>query len=83
MHYKSTYDNISAAVADGQPDSLAVVGIFMREVGPFDQFSGVKDSESVDNLRAAALKLSRPFRGPASPTVDLEVVLDQFVSSLR
>ena len=30
VHYKSTYDNFSAAVHDGQPDSLAVVGIFLR-----------------------------------------------------
>ena len=30
VHYKSSYDNFSAAVHDGQPDSLAVVGIFLR-----------------------------------------------------
>ena len=83
MHYKSTYDNISAAVEDGQADSLAVVGIFIREAGPFDQFSGVEDSQSLANLRAAALTLSRPFRGPSPPTVDVEIVLDQFVSSMR
>ena len=30
VHYKSSYDNFSAAVHDGQPDSLAVVGILLR-----------------------------------------------------
>ena len=30
VHYKSTYSDISAAVAAGQPDSLAVVGILIK-----------------------------------------------------
>ena len=42
VHYKSTYDNISAAVADGQNDSLAVVGIFMREATKWHQWKGEK-----------------------------------------
>ena len=82
VHYKSTYDNISAAVADGQPDSLAVVGIFMREATTWDQWRGAKDSDSVNHLKMAALELSRNWKGPAAPSAQMEVVMDQFLSGI-
>ena len=82
MHYKSTYDNISAAVADGQADSLAVVGIFMREATTWDQWRGERDSDSVNKLRNGALELSRHWRGPAAPMAQMEVVIDQFLSGI-
>ena len=82
VHYKSTYDNISAAIADNQIDSLAVVGIFLREATQWDQWRGVKDAESIQHLRAGALGLSRPWKGSAYPTVDVEVVLYQLLSSI-
>ena len=82
MHYKSTYDNISAAVADGQPDSLAVLGIFIREATTWDQWRGAKDSDTVNHLRTAALELSRNWRGPAAPSVQMEVVMHQFISGI-
>ena len=82
MHYKSTYDNISAAVADGQPDSLAVVGILVREATKWDQWRGARDSDSVNNLRTAAVELSRPWKGPGAPSAQMEVVMDQLVSGI-
>ena len=82
VHYKSTYDNISAAVADGQPDSLSVVGILMREATTWDQWKGAKDSDSVNHLRNAALELSRNWKGPAAPSAEMEVVMDQFLSGI-
>jgi len=82
VHYKSTYDNISAAVEDGQPDSLSVVGIFMREATTWDQWKGAKDSDSVNHLRNAALELSRNWKGPAAPSAEMEVVMDQFLSGI-
>ena len=82
VHYKSTYDNISAAIADNQIDSLAVVGIFLREATQWDQWRGVKDAESIQHLRAGALGLSRPWKGSAYPIVDVEIVLDQLLSSI-
>ena len=47
VHYKSTYDNISAAIADNQTDSLAVVGIFLREADVWDQWKSGRDAESI------------------------------------
>ena len=82
VHYKSTYDNISAAIADNQTDSLAVVGIFLREATTWDQWNGGKDAESINNLRTAALGLSRNWRGPTAPHLDMEIVLDQLLSSI-
>ena len=82
MHYKSTYDNISAAVADGQPDSLSVVGILVREGTTWDQWGAVQDSDSVNNLRHAALELSRPWKGPRAPSKQMNVVMDQLLSEI-
>ena len=82
VHYKSTYDNISAAVADNQADSLAVVGILIKEASNWDQFDHVRDSESVENLKKAALQLSRPYRGPLAPSEEVEVVVDQLMSDI-
>jgi len=67
VHYKSTYDNISAAIADNQTDSLAVVGIFLREADVWDQWRSGRDAESILNLKTAALGLSRNWRGPTAP----------------
>ena len=82
VHYKSVYDNISAAIADNQVDSLAVVGIFLREADTWDQWRSGQDAESIHNLRVAALGLSRNWRGPTAPNLDMEIVLDQLVSSI-
>ena len=82
VHYKSTYDNISAAIADNQPDSLAVIGLFLREAMTWDQWKGGHDVESINNLRTAALGLSRNWRGPTAPKIDMDIVLDQLLSSI-
>ena len=82
VHYKSTYDNISAAIADNQSDSLAVVGLFLREAGTWDQWRGSHDAESIINLKTAALGLSRSWRGPTAPKMDMEIVFDQLLSSI-
>ena len=82
VHYKSTYDNISAAIADNQTDSLAVVGIFLREARKWDQWRGSQEADSIKNLRAAALGLSRNWRGPTAPMLDVEIVLDQLISGI-
>ena len=82
VHYKSVYDNISAAIADNQVDSLAVVGIFLREADTWDQWRSGQDAESIHNLRVAALGLSRNWRGPTAPNLDMEIVLDQLLSSI-
>ena len=84
VHYNSNYDNISAAIADNQNDSLAVVGIFMREVMQWDQFSssGVMDSETITNLKMAANELSKPRKGPNAASTEVDIILDQFTCAI-
>ena len=82
VHFRSDYDNLTAALADGQGDSLAVVGILIQEVMPWDQYHVVKDSETIYKLKMAAHELSKPRRGPAAASVDIEVLLDQFTSEI-
>ena len=43
----------------------------------------IRDSEAVYNLRMAALELSRGQVGPISRTVDMEINLGDFTSSIR
>ena len=82
VHYKSSYDNFSAAVHDGQADSLSVVGIFLREESEWDQHRNHPDSASLSNLRAAAVQLSHRWKGPSQPSIDVEIVPDQLLSGI-
>ena len=82
VHYKSSYDNFSAAVQDGQADSLSVVGIFLREESEWDQHRNHPDSASLSNLRAAAVQLSHRWKGPSQPSIDVEIVPDQLLSGI-
>ena len=82
VHYRSDYDNLTAALADGQGNSLAVVGIFIQETRPWDQYHSTMDSETVYNLKMVANELSKPKRGPTVSSTDMEVVLDQFTSAI-
>ena len=82
VHYRSDYDNLTAALADGQGDSLAVVGIFIKETEEWDQYHGVKDSESLQNLKMAAHELSKPRKGPTVASMDMEIVLDQLTCAI-
>ena len=52
VHYKSSYGSFAAAFDAAQPDSLAVIGIFLEEA------DGIMDSTTIDNLRLAAKELS-------------------------
>ena len=82
VHYNSKFDNISAAVASGESDALAVVGILIQEASPWDQYVSGKAPESDSMLMKGALELSRPWRGPTGPSVELEVIPDQFISEI-
>ena len=82
VHYKSTFDSISAAVASNESDALVVVGILIQEASTWDQHVAGKPSETDEMLRKGAIELSRPWRGPAAPSVELEVVPDQFISEI-
>ena len=83
VHYNSAYDNISHAVWEGLPNGLSVVGILIKEVGEFDQFKAVKDSQSITNLKMAALELARPQTGPGPAKTDLTVRAGEFITAIR
>ena len=53
VHYKSSYKSFADAFDDGQPDSLAVLGIFLEEA------DGISDSESIKNLQEAVRRLAK------------------------
>ena len=52
VHYKSSYPNFAAAFDAARPDSLAVLGVFLKED------DGVEDSESIENLKRAVKQLA-------------------------
>ena len=81
MHYNSVYDNISHAVSEGYPNSLSVVGILIKEVTEFDQFN-VQDSESIKNLKMAAMNLARLHKGPDTAKYDLSVRPAEFIMNI-
>ena len=83
VHYHSMYDNISHAVASGDTDALSVVGVLIKEVDEWHQFKSVKDSQSLINLKMAALELARPQKGPGPISTDLTVRAGEFISAIR
>jgi len=82
VHYKSTFDNISAAVASNESDALSVVGILIQEASTWDQHAAGKPSQTEEMLRKGAIELSRAWRGPGAPSIDLEVIPDHFISEI-
>ena len=82
VHYKSTFDSISAAVASNESDALVVVGILIQEASTWDQHVAGKPSETDEMLRKGAIELSRAWRGPGAPSIDLEVIPDHFISEI-
>ena len=83
VHYKSTFKDLEAAVASGESNALAVVAILLDEGNAWDQHRGTPEHESIQSLKTAANKLSRFRRGPVAAEVDVEIVLEQLVGSLR
>ena len=82
VHYKSTFESIGAAVASNESDALAVVGILIQEASTWDQHAAGKPSQTGEMLRKGAIELSRAWRGPGAPSVDLEVIPDHFISEI-
>ena len=82
VHYKSSFDSLSDAVASNESDALSVVGIFLQEGTSWDQHSPRRPSETLNNLRKAAIQLSRPWRGPGAPMAEVEFIIDEFISEI-
>ena len=82
VHYSSKFQDLEAAIASGESDALAVVAFLLDEGTMWDQHRGAPEFESIQNLKTAANKLSRPWRGPGIPEIDVEIVLEQLMGSL-
>ena len=82
VHYKSTFEDLSAAAASGESDALAVVGIFLDEEAVWDQHIPHPEYEALQSLKKAAKKLSHRWRGPEAPKVEMDIVLEQLMGSI-
>lgn len=78
IHYKSSYDNFTAAVAANQSDSLAIVAILIKEGGKFGS-EHIPYPESIMELLYKAGELSQ---SEIDTPIEMEVTLDQFVSNI-
>jgi len=82
VHYKSNFEDLAAAAASGESDALAVVAIFLDEGTAWDQHRGAPEYETIQELKMAATKLSRPWRGPQPHVFEMEIVLEQLMGSI-
>ena len=64
------------------PDALAVVGILLREHEQWDQFNGIRESNSLWNLKRTSWQL-REVSDLDYTDINMEVVLEEFISSIR
>ena len=80
IHYKSSYDNFSAAVEANQTDSLAIVAILIKE-GQHHLFEDnhISYPEAIMELMYKATELTR---SEINTPIEMEVTLDQFVSNI-
>ena len=79
VHYKSSYNNFTEAVADNQTDSLAILAVFIAEQSYFGDDSHISSSEAVSELMTQALALAREEINTA---LDMNVTLDQLISNI-
>ena len=78
IHYKSTYDNFTAAVDANQTDSLAIVAILIKEGGKFGS-EHIPYPEAIMELLYKAGELSQ---SEIDTPIEMEVTLDHFVSNI-
>lgn len=78
IHYKSSYDNFTAAVAANQTDSLAIVAIMIKEVSKFGD-NHISYPEAIMELLYKAGELTQ---SEVDTPIEMEVTLDQFVSNI-
>ena len=78
VHYKSSYNSFTEAVADNQTDSLAIVAVFVAEQS-FIGDNYLSYPEAVAELMIQAAALSRDEIDTA---LDMNVTLDQLVSNI-
>ena len=78
VHYKSSYNNFTEAVADNQTDSLAIVAVFVAEQSFLgDNYLSYPEAVAELMIHAAALS-----RDEIDTALDMNVTLDQLVSNI-
>ena len=92
VHYRnssaagnSVYSSVDEAVADATADAgaLAIVAILLKVNTVWDQWKVGGDSESLNFLRLGAQDLSHAWVGPSSPSVTVQMNLDNFMDEIR
>ena len=79
IHYKSSYDNFTAAVRDAyQSDSLAIVAILIKEGSKFGS-EHIPYPEAIMELLYKAGELAN---SEIDTPIEMEVTLDHFVSNI-
>ena len=79
VHYKSSYNNLTEAVADNQTDSLAIVAVFIAEQSYFGGDNHISSPEAVSELMTQAVALSQEELNTA---LEMNVTLDQLISNI-
>ena len=79
VHYKSSYNNFTEAVADNQTDSLAIVAVLIAEQSYFGGDNYISSPEAVSELMTQAVALSREELNTA---LEMNVTLDQLISNI-
>lgn len=59
---------------------ILIFKCLVKELDQWDQFGGVRESNSLNNIRADAWKLRREEVGDS---ISMEVVLEEFVAAIR
>ena len=71
VHYNENYDNLSHALAANESNSLAVLGVFVREVEMWDQYTEVVGRSALSHSWSIPLfGLVRPTQHSAELTPD-------------
>ena len=84
VHYdNATYSSVDEAITGGTSKALAIVAILLKVNTVWDQFNIGKDSGSLIWLRRGAQELAGKWVGPSSPSVPIEMNLDQFMDEIR
>ena len=85
MHYRNdTYASVDDAItANDDAAGLAIVAILLKVNTAWDQFTVGVDSDSLNFLRLGAQDLSNAWVGPSSPSVTVQMNLDNFMDKIR
>ena len=82
MHYRNDYSSVDEAIIGNDAGALAIVAILLKVNTAWDQFTVGVDSDSLNFLRLGAQDLSSAWVGPSSPSVTVQMNLDNFMDEI-